>query len=215
MISEVVYLEYLSCLLEGDKPKCAAIVHHLLEQKVDPRELYTRLFQRSLERIGKLWENDRICGSTEHVATSITECLMSLTYPIVSSVPKNGKKAVIACVPKEFHQIGAKMIGDVFELKGWESYVLGANTPCSSLLKIIDEKKPDVLGLSLGTYLNILRLLDVLDKVTAEHPDLDIVVGGNAFRHESPEILSKYSKVSYISSFEELEEYIKEKSVVY
>lgn len=214
MISEVIFLEYLSCLLEGDKPKCSAIVAHLIESKVDPKELYEKLFQRSLERVGKLWENNKICGATEHMATSITECLMSYTYPVVSASKKIGKKVIVACVPKEFHQIGAKMVADVFELYGWEAYSLGANTKESELFKIIKEKQPDLLALSMSLYLNLIRLTELIESVRKEFPDLEIIVGGQAFRENNPEFLAEHYNVKYIPTLKELEKFIKSKSKV-
>ncbi|HEX2963015.1 MAG: B12-binding domain-containing protein [Bacteroidota bacterium] len=212
MISEVIFLEYLSCLLEGDKPKCSAIVAHLIENKVDPKELYERLFQRSLERVGKLWENNKICGATEHMATTITECLMSYTYPVVSAPEKIGKKVIVACVPKEFHQVGAKMVADVFELQGWEAYCLGANTKETELFKLINEKQPDLLALSMSLYLNVVRLTDMIESVKKEFPQLEIIVGGQAFKENSPDFLEQYYNVKYIPNLKELEKFIKERS---
>ncbi|MGE5353758.1 MAG: B12-binding domain-containing protein [Acidobacteriota bacterium] len=212
MISEVIFLEYLSCLLEGDKPKCSAIVAHLIESKVDPKELYEKLFQRSLERVGKLWENNKICGATEHMATTITECLMSYTYPVVSAKEKIGKKVIVACVPKEFHQVGAKMVADVFELHGWEAFCLGANTKESELFKLIIEKQPDLLALSMSLYLNLVRLTDMIESVKKEFPQLEIIVGGQAFKENSPDFLGQYYNVRYIPNLKELEKFIKERS---
>lgn len=210
MISEVIYLEYLSCLLEGDKKKCAAIVVHLLEQKIDLKDLYTNLFQRSLIRIGKLWENCRICIATEHMASSITECMLSYTTPQIMSIPKNSKKAVITCVPKEFHQIGARMVSDIFELNGWNSYFLGANTPCSETFELLDEKKPEVLGLSISMYLNLVRLIDMIDKVKDRYPDMTIIIGGQALEKTKSDILHRYKDVHFLSDLTALEKFIRE-----
>lgn len=211
MISEVIFLEYLSCLLEGDKPKCSAIVTHLLESKVDPKELYEKLFQRSLERVGKLWEANKICGATEHLATEITECLMSYTYPVVSAAQKIGKKVIVACVPKEFHQIGTKMVAHVFESQGWDAYCLGANVKESELFKMIKEKQPEVLALSMSLYLNVVRLTDLIESVRKEFPELEIIVGGQAFKENSPDFLEQYYNVKFIPSLKELEKFAKSK----
>ncbi|MGE5403008.1 MAG: B12-binding domain-containing protein [Ignavibacteriales bacterium] len=211
MISEVIYLEYLSCLLKGDKPKCSAIVTHLLEHNVSPKELYVRLFERSLERVGKLWEANKICGATEHMATTITECLMSFTYPVVSKSEKNGKKVIVACVPKEFHQIGVKMVADIFEQHGWESYCLGANVKTSELFKLIKEKQPEVLALSATVYLNVKRLVDLIRSVRLEFPDIEIITGGQAFLGKNPEFLNEFTGVRYIPSLQDLERFIKSK----
>ena len=213
MVSEVIYLEYLSCLLEGDKEKCSAIIAHLLEQKTDIKELYTRVFKKSLYHVGKLWEMNKICVATEHLATSITECLMNFTYPVICEKERCSKKAVVSCVSKEFHQVGAKMASDIFELNGWNSYFLGANTPPGELFKLINEKQPDILGISVGFYMNIVRLADLIEKVQSKYPSLEIIVGGQAFEKNGTELLQQFSNVTYIPNLNVLEKHIRNFSV--
>lgn len=209
MISEVLYLEYLQCLLEGDKAKCAAIINHLLENKVELKEIYISLFQKSLYQVGKMWERDNLCGAKEHMASTITECMMGVIYSRIASIKKHDKKVIVACAPKEFHQIGARMVSDMFELNGWCSYLLGANNQKSELCKLLDEKKPHLLALSLSTYFNILRLVETIDDVKKKHPYVKIIVGGFAFKENGTEILQKYPDVEYIPDLIELDKYIK------
>lgn len=209
MISELIYLEYLECLLEGDKAKCTAIIHHLLENNVEVKEIYINLFQKSLYQVGKMWERDNLCGAKEHMAATITECMMGVIYSKIASVKKNDKKVVVACVPKEFHSIGARMVSDMFELNGWCSYLLGANSQKSELCKLLDEKKPQVLALSLSTYFNVLRLIETIDEVKKKHPSVKIIVGGYAFKENGTEALEKYSDVEYIPDLNELDKYIR------
>ncbi len=215
MVNELIYLEYLNNLIDGNKLKCHAIVNHVLENEKDIKEIYSRLFARSLNHIGNLWETEKICGATEHMATCITECVMNLTYPLYSTKEKNEMTAVVACVPKEFHQIGAKMVADVFEFNGWNSYYLGANVKTSELLKLIDSKKPNVLALSIGIYLNINRLLETIKEVKNMFPEQEIIVGGYAFKDGDPEVLKQFDNVHYIADLNELDKYIKQFSMAY
>jgi methanogenic corrinoid protein MtbC1 len=209
MITEVIYLQYVSSLLEGDKAKCASIVAYLLGQKIDLKELYIDLFQRALYQVGKQWEKNKICVATEHVATSITECLINFSYPEIHSIKKNyNARVVVTCAPKEFHQIGAKMVADLFEINGWETYYVGANAPSGELFKLIKTKKPHLLAVSLTFYLNVLRLFDLIDKVQFEFPKLKIIVGGQALAGNKREVLNKYRNVKYIATLNDLENFI-------
>ena len=209
MINEVIYLQYISSLLEGDKAKCASIVANFLEQKIDLKELYIDLFQRSLYQVGKEWEKNKICVATEHIATSITECLINFAYPEIHSRKRNNNtRVVVTCAPKEFHQIGAKMVADLFEINGWETYYVGANAPCEELFKLLKSKKPSLLAVSLTFYLNVLRLFDLIDKVQFEFPKLKIIVGGQALAGNKREVLNKYHNVKYIATLNDLENYI-------
>ncbi len=207
MISEILFLEYFSYLLDGDKKKCMAIVTHLMEQGIDLKILYKDLFQRSLYQIGKMWENNRICVATEHVATSITESLMNYagTPAIINNRKKN--KVVITCAPKEFHQVGARMVANLFEFYGWDTFFVGANTPTTELLKLLGNKKPHLLAVSVTFYLNVLKLLDLISTVRESNPKLPIIVGGQALSKDRSEILNKFKDVTYICSLKDLENF--------
>jgi hypothetical protein len=76
-------------------------------------------------------------------------------------------------------------------------------------MKLLEEKQPDVLALSVSFYMNIVRLKTTIDEVQEKYPDLEIIVGGRAFQNEKPEFLANYNNVIFISSLKGLEEFIK------
>ena len=203
-LTQLVYEEYLAALLAGDRARCVAIVQELLAAGVGLKELYVDLFQRALYEVGELWERQRISVAVEHLATAITERLLALVQPQVFSGASRERSIVIACVGNEYHQVGGRMVADLCELQGWRGYFLGADTPLPDLLRSIGERRPTLLGLSLSIYGNLPALLDALDAVTAAHPDLPILVGGQAFRWGGVTDVQGYPNVSYIASLDEL-----------
>lgn len=209
MITEEIYHTYLSFLLSGNKRECTTITQKLLDQNVSIYDLYINLFQTSMYQVGNMWENNKISVAVEHMATSITEGLLNLIYPAIFSAEHIGKSAIISCVPNEFHQLGAKMVADIFELNAWDGYFLGANTPSIELLRIIDEKKPDLLGLSMSIYFSLPSLEQTIQMVQASYPRLDIVVGGQGFLWGGVDIIVKYSNVTYVDSLTILEQLIR------
>ena len=103
---EAVYRAYLDGLLAHDRQQCRARFQEWLEADDALRSLYDNLVRRSLYEVGDLWERGRISVATEHLATAISEGLLNLTYPRLFAQPRNGKSAVITCVPNEYHLIG-------------------------------------------------------------------------------------------------------------
>ncbi|WP_244147298.1 cobalamin B12-binding domain-containing protein [Desulfonatronovibrio hydrogenovorans] len=195
----------MQCLLEGDRAQCFKIVKELLEKDVPIHDLYLGLFQKSLYEVGELWENNRISVAVEHMATSITESLLTLAYPRIFAAEHNGRKAVISCIANEFHQIGGKMVADFFELNGWDGYFLGANTPASEMMDIIHHKQPDMLALSLSIYFNMNSLYQILELIKKAHPGLKVIVGGQAFQWGGRDISSRFPGVEYVASIYHLE----------
>lgn len=212
MITDEIYSDYFQALLAGEKGKCIETVNGLLEKGITLYDLYIHLFERSMYRVGELWEQNRISVAVEHLATAITESLLTLVYPLIFSAEHVGRKAVVACVAGEYHQLGGKMAADIFELNGWDGYFLGANTPPEELLKLIQEKKPDILGLSLSIYFNMEYLLRVLEMVRGSFRDLPVLVGGQAFLWGGRDRVEKYPGVTLIPTLKELESFIRQAS---
>lgn len=205
-IDETTYEAYLAALLAGNRTECAEIVQKLVFAGTSLKDLYTDLFQRSLYQVGELWEKQRISVAVEHLCTAITERMLTLVQTQVFSGPARDQSIVIACVADEYHQIGARMVADFCEMHGWRGYFLGANTPLERLQRLIDERRPNVVGLSLAIYCNLPALLKALDAIGKDYPDLPILVGGQAFRWGAETAVKAYPKVSYMASLNQLEQ---------
>lgn len=207
MIPEALYEEYLSRLLEGDRRECSRIVQQLLDQEIEIKQLYTDLFQRSLYQVGELWEYNRISVAKEHLATSMTEVMFHLVYPRLfeTAAVQQRRRAVISCAVNEFHQIGGKMVADLLDLNGWDAHFLGTNTPVDHMLEYLQEQKPDLVGLSLSVYFNVGSLKTGIEAIRTDFPELQLVVGGQAFRWGGTDFLGRYPRTRYIASLDQLE----------
>jgi methanogenic corrinoid protein MtbC1 len=206
-----VFEPYLKSLIDGDRATCARLIRKLLKQNIDIRDIYINLFQKSMYRIGTLWEKNRISIAVEHLATSITENLLALVYPTIFSTSRIGKNAVICCVKNEYHQIGGKMVADIFELNGWDSYFLGANTPLESLIGFINQKKPQLIGISMSLPQNRSYMVHVIQSIQNLSGNLEIIVGGQAFTWGALPILDNFPQVRYIAGIHDLEKVILKK----
>lgn len=209
VITEDQYTRYFECLIRGQRQTCQEIVQSYLDAGIAVRELYTALFQRSLYEVGALWSRNQLSVATEHLATSITEQLLTLVYPKLFAVERKGQSVVVSCVANEYHQVGAKMVADVFELHGWDSFFLGANTPLKDLLDLIESKQPTVVGLSLCVYFNLTHLLEAIHAVRAHQPRVPIWVGGHAFEVGGVKALDAFDSIIYIDSIAQLESQIR------
>lgn len=203
-----IYETYLEALLQGQHRHCRSLVNQLLEKDIPVKELYTHLFQRSLYEVGDLWEHNKITVATEHLATAITERMMIEAYPRLFSQKYSGKVAVVACPADEYHQIGAQMVADVFELNGWHGFFLGANTPLKDLVDTIAEKQPHLLALSISVSFNFGKLFDVIHFLQDRFSDLQILVGGQAFRWGNRDTIQQFQGVRYLSDLTSLEQTI-------
>ena len=202
------YEDFLYFLLRGNRLGCAKVMSEFRTINPSVIVLYEEIFKKSLYGIGEQWEYNKISVAVEHMATFITEAIMNQLFPEIMSLERKNKKIVISCVENEEHQVGGKMVADIFEKNGWDASYLGANTPIDELIRFCDLVKPDLIGLSLSVYSNLHFLLKEITAIRAV-TDIPIIIGGQALRIVGVELSKQFKEVSYFTNLEEVENYIK------
>ena len=209
-LTKTKHKKFLESLIAGDRPACSAYAHEYLRNNHSVQELYEAVFKTSLYDIGRLWEYNQISVATEHLASAIVEAILNEFYQEIASGEKNGKRIILSCIEEELHQIGIKMISDVFEMHGWYSYFLGANTPTKDLIGYTKVIKPDLIGISMSIYFHLPTLEETLQRIRKEFSDLPVLVGGQAFQHGGKEVLEQFDKVYYKADLRSTESFINE-----
>jgi len=209
MLSENSSNEFLQNLIKGNRSACSTIVRQQLITNPSIKDLYEELLRKSLYEIGKLWETNKISVATEHVATAIVESILNEQFEQLISAKRFNKKVIVACIEKEQHLVGIKMVADVFEMNGWESFFLGNGIPNNELIRYVFEIKPDILALSLSIYFNYSSLLHLLDLLREEFPDLMIILGGQALQQSTQQDFNNYSNLLLFTDLYVLEQFIK------
>lgn len=205
------YDGYLSKLLAGDLAGCTLVVKELLRQKTDLKVIYTDLFQRSLYDVGVLWERSKITVSNEHLATALTETLLTLLHPELFRRPRRSKKALVACGAQGSHRVGAKIVTDYFEVLGWDAEFLVAVPTAEALIEKIEEERPDLLAFSLALSFHLPGFEKDLAELRDRLPNLRIIVGGQAFTHIDSERWQEANGVRIVAGLAGLEQYLEER----
>jgi len=209
-LTKYTYKPFFDLLLKGDHLKCSGLIREYMKNNIPTKVLYEEIIKEAMYEVGKLWEKNKISVATEHMASAIVESVLNEMYPSIISREKNEKKVIVACIEDEFHQIGIKMISDIFELNGWNSYFLGANTPTRELVAFAKLIKPDIFAISLSIYFHLPHLEEMINEIRKEFPELKLLVGGQAFNHGGQEVLSKYNNVLFKPDINSVELFIKE-----
>lgn len=174
---------YLDALLVGERHRASQLVLDAVEEGTSVKEIYLNVFQPCQREIGRLWQRNEVSVAEEHYVTAATQLIMSQLYPRIFSARKTGRRLVATCVGGELHEIGVRMVADFFEMEGWDTYYLGANTPTDSVLETLESRQPDLLGISATITFNLDGVIDLVRKVrSADIGDgLHILVGGRPF----------------------------------
>ena len=174
---------YMDAILRGDRRSASEMILEAARQGIPIKDIYLHVFQQSQREIGRLWQTNQVSVAQEHYCTAVTQMIMSQLYPYIFASEKNGRRMVVTCVGGELHEIGARMVADFFEMEGWDTYFLGANTPVEGILRILAERKPDVLAVSATMTFHIDKVSGLIAEVRNAGLDehTKIMVGGYPF----------------------------------
>jgi methanogenic corrinoid protein MtbC1 len=146
------------------------------------RALYLEVFQPTLREIGRLWQENVLTVAQEHLATAITEWAMLRVFESSEPGRSVGRSLLAACTENERHHIGLRMLCDFMEIEGWDADFLGASVPTASLVRMVAERRPDVLALSASTAPQLTHLRGAIAQVRALPGSAPLVlVGGRPF----------------------------------
>ena len=155
---------FLAAILGGHRAGALNIVEEALRAGHCHVDLYVDVFAESLRRIGALWEQNKISVAQEHTATSITQYAIAAIYPRLAPTGAHRGSMVVTGVAGELHQVGANLVADAMEAKGWTVRFLGTNLPHSSVMAAVEESSVSVLCISTTIVANLPSVVDLLER---------------------------------------------------
>lgn len=173
---------YLDLILNGEKEKAINFILDLVEKGMPLKEVYLDILQPVQKEIGRLWQYNKISVAKEHYCTAITQMVISQLYKYLFSTKKKGKTLVATCISGELHEMAIRIVADFFEMDGWDTYYLGANTPIPSIIETLKDTNARLLLVSATLLTNVKNIKALIAQIRASDvKDVKIMVGGYPF----------------------------------
>ena len=173
--------QYMESLRQKNTRKTLFLVQSFVNRGIPLNDVYVEILAESMRRVGELWHTAKITVDTEHYCTSVTQMAMAQMYPLLFSSERKNRTLLCACPGTELHEMGARMVADLFENDGWDSIYLGAAVPEEYLLKSVEENKPDLVALSVTMPQHLIACEELVNAIRKKFPEMKIAVGGRAF----------------------------------
>lgn len=175
---------YLNLLLQNKRHEAYQFILQLRGERLSLQDIYLHIFQGSQYEIGRLWQENKITVAQEHYCTAVTQNIMSLLLPDIFLTRKNGLRMLACCTEGELHELGLRMVTDFFEMDGWDTYFIGANTPIASTLELIRMRQINLVAISTTMTYHVSKVREVIASIREnfQYADLKIIVGGFPFR---------------------------------
>ncbi|VDN46382.1 conserved protein of unknown function [Petrocella atlantisensis] len=178
--------ELKKCLIEGNEQEALYRIWQLNPSKENISIIYEDILLKVLVEIGQMWERGQVNVAVEHFATQVVHKILSMMSTITGEVPKGKHRSLCMSFNSEPHTIGMRMISEYFSLLGITSYYIGTSVPTDSVIKMLKNKKVDILALSatMSYHLDGMKNLIEVIKRDPGLKSLKIIVGGQAFLYE-------------------------------
>lgn len=177
-------LLYLEALLAGDRGKAESTILSLADEGISMAEILEEVLSPAQARLGRLWHRGEITIGDEHFGSAITRDIMSQLRSRYRRAPENGRTVVCTSTPGDFHDIGLRMVADLFELDGWKVTFLGANMPTADAIEIMERQQADLVAISANTALSLRDAGEFIEAIRSTQPSsrIKVLIGGPPFR---------------------------------
>ncbi|MCB9850215.1 MAG: cobalamin B12-binding domain-containing protein [Phycisphaerales bacterium] len=177
-------LKYLEAILEGERSRAETLVFKQVDAGLSIPQVYEGVLAPAQAQLGWMWHRGDISVADEHFGSAVTQSVMSQLRPRFQLAAPNGRTVVCTSTPGDLHEIGLQMVSDLFEIDGWTSLFLGANTPVADVVEILERRRPQLLALSVSTALTLRDAGELVEAIhsTASIADTKVLIGGPPFR---------------------------------
>jgi len=173
-------------IMVGEKNNARELLVDAIKKGENLRNIYLDVFDRTLREIGILWETNKIDVSIEHYFSEATQEIMSQINMIKPRGGNNGHTFLSFSIGGELHNIGIKMVSNLLEMDGWNTYFFGTNVPSQSLIKAIDYYNADIIAISSTMSYTVNSVSDLINTIHSAHliKMPKIIVGGATFNYD-------------------------------
>jgi DNA-binding transcriptional MerR regulator len=175
--AEQVVNDLIGCMIDLDFISFETI----LATHICQHDIFTTLSGivfRFLEKIGILWQTNRINPAHEHVASCIVRQKL---ISAIDQLPVPGRTAplcLLALPEGEYHELGLLFVYYLLKKRGLPVIYLGANVPLKDILYVVEQKAPAHLYMHLSSFPGKQNFLKYLQALGEQMADTHILLSG-------------------------------------
>jgi len=136
-------------VIEGDYQRTLRLVEEALKDKANPEDIVNSGLQAGLIVVGeKFSSGEFFIPEMLLAARAVSRSLDVLRPLLVDAKAVTIGRMVIGTVAGDIHDIGKNLVSMLLQGAGFEVTDLGTNVPVERFVAVVEESRPDILGLS-------------------------------------------------------------------
>jgi methanogenic corrinoid protein MtbC1 len=177
-LTDEVRSTYWEALARGDRSGAVAIALAQLDRGFEVGQLFDELVRPAQLEVGRQWAVNSWGVAREHVATSISEDVVS-ALAARAKVEEGRGEIVVTCVEGEWHALPARIFAEAMRLAGWRVSYLGASVPTAHLAAYLHDLGPDLTALSCSVSTSLHRARRMIE--ASRSAGIPVLTGGRGF----------------------------------
>ena len=154
-------------------------------------------------RVGEMWHEGKLSVAVEHYVTRQVQQKLFAAMNQLRTMD-HGPQVVVACPPKEFHEVGAQTVAYFCAVRGCRVSYLGADVPVSALIDFSKKIRPQLVLMSFTVPWGNANGMEILEELkNGLEKVCPLIVGGAGI----PPMHEKFQRfeIDYVEDYQNLE----------
>ncbi|HVE60652.1 MAG TPA: MerR family transcriptional regulator [Chitinophagaceae bacterium] len=201
---ESIVNELIGCMVDLKPNEFEAILNYQIKKFGLTATLTTVIFQ-FLNRVGILWQINRINPSHEHIVSNIIRQKIIVATEELPYRSEKDSLLILFLPENEHHELGLLYVYYLVRGRGLQVIYLGANTPLKEIKYVADSKQATHLYLHLTAIPSKLNFEEYIATLSAENKTCKILISGFVANNK---YLNRLKNIHPLKSLPEVIEYL-------
>ncbi len=188
----------LNAMADLDEDSALTLVKEKLQAGYTPLEIVEHC-KRGVEIIGKRYSEGEYFLSDLIMSEEIFKSIMNIIEPFIpENVSNNGYSIVLGTIEGDIHDLGKNIVRYLLSSSGFKVYDLGVDVSPEEFVRVLNETKAPILGISVLLSFcvgSIKKVVDLLEEAGLRD-QVKVVVGG----YPVNELVKEYTGVDYYAN---------------
>ncbi|ENH97575.1 cobalamin B12-binding domain-containing protein [Gracilibacillus halophilus YIM-C55.5] len=184
---EEIQQEYIKHILTGQLHETDMFINHVLEEDFPVIDVYVAITCAMYE-IGEMWNRNQISVADEHIATAISQFILTkMASTSLKHVSDHHKQVAIFSIETNQHYLGIQIVQNIFREFGYQTTFFGPDVPNQDILPALVNMQPHYIAFSITLASQVSYAQHLIHAIRNEPTLINskIMIGGYVF-HQDP-----------------------------